>query len=485
MDQRVMHIFWMTLLAGWLAGTVAAAARDTVQLPGVIHVHSTVSSGHYSLGDLVEKARRKGIEVLIVTDHDLVAMEYGLFPLRSLIKKREERPSILASGPEKYLSEIRRLNQQQKDVVVIPGAQSSPFYYWSGSPWKKSLTAHDYRKELLLVGLQAPEDYRGLPLLHRGVSSRYFFKLLPRSLVFCTALVLGIFLWRYGRPWKPVGIGVVAVSLLLLVNHHPFQSSLYDPYHGDRGAAPYQELIDYVAERGGLTFWAHPESKYAARGTRHGKVTLMTAPYPESLLNTARYTGFAALYGDTATAEAAGKHWDQVLLEYCRGARDKPVWGVAGADFHLEKNGTEIDSFQTVFLTDRKTPAAVLRALAGGRFYAVRKNSGPRLVLEQFVVRDEIRRKSASMGEELVTADVPVVCGRVAGEDGRGHAVEVRLLRGGKLWQQFQATTPLAFRFIDPDAGNRRTYYRLEIRGRKVGRLLANPIFISRPKGRP
>jgi hypothetical protein len=56
-----------------------------------------------------------------MTDHDLVAMEYGVFPFRNLIKKRVERNSVLKLGPEKYLSMISQVNQRQKDVVVISG----------------------------------------------------------------------------------------------------------------------------------------------------------------------------------------------------------------------------------------------------------------------------------------------------------------------------------------------------------------------------
>ena len=37
-------------------------------------------------------------QVLIPTDHDLIVMEYGLFPLRNLFKKRIEDKSIMKMG---------------------------------------------------------------------------------------------------------------------------------------------------------------------------------------------------------------------------------------------------------------------------------------------------------------------------------------------------------------------------------------------------
>ncbi|MBW2251892.1 MAG: hypothetical protein JRF60_15015 [Deltaproteobacteria bacterium] len=41
-----------------------ASAGEVMQLPGVVHVHSTFSSGKYSIGELVSRAENKGLEVL-------------------------------------------------------------------------------------------------------------------------------------------------------------------------------------------------------------------------------------------------------------------------------------------------------------------------------------------------------------------------------------------------------------------------------------
>jgi len=75
-----------------------ASAGEYIQLPGVIHVHSSFSSGQYSIGELVSRAGNKGLEVLILTDHDQVVMEYGLFPFRNLIKRRETVGSAGRAG---------------------------------------------------------------------------------------------------------------------------------------------------------------------------------------------------------------------------------------------------------------------------------------------------------------------------------------------------------------------------------------------------
>jgi len=115
-----------------------------------------------------------------------------------------------------------------------------------------------------------------------------------------------------------------------MVDQHPFKSSRFDPYHGDMGQAPFQVAIDYARSRGGLVYWAHPESNYSNKGVQMGPVKLMTAHYPEALIETDNYTGFAALYGDNITATKAGMQWDRALVQYCSGDRADPVWGIAG-----------------------------------------------------------------------------------------------------------------------------------------------------------
>ena len=122
-----------SILAVLLFPATMVMSQELIQLPGVVHVHTTYSSGSYSIEQLVSKAKDQNLEVLILTDHDLVVMEYGLPPLRNIIKKRKERKSVIQQGPRIYLAEIERQNNLQNDVILIPGVQSSPFYFWTGS----------------------------------------------------------------------------------------------------------------------------------------------------------------------------------------------------------------------------------------------------------------------------------------------------------------------------------------------------------------
>lgn len=460
-----------------------SSAREYFQLPGVIHVHSTFSSGRYSPEDLVARAAEKQLSVIILTDHDQVVMEYGLFPFRHLIKRRVERNSVLRIGPEKYLAEIERLNEQQKSVLIIPGVQSSPFYYWQGNPFTDRLTAHNYRKELLLIGLSTPDDYQNLPRLHGGYSTQYLRELLPRFIIFFLVFLLSIYLVLQKGKIKVCGIFVALTSIALLLNHHPFKSSKFDPYHGDQGNAPFNEVIDYVENRGGLVFWAHPESNYSTGGVQMGPIMMKTKHYAGALNRTQNYTGFAALYGDTSTAADTGMHWDQVLMDYCKGRRDQPVWAIAGSDFHEEQKGFDLDTFQTIFLVDNVRTETVLQALERGRLYAVRKSDNSRLTLDQFKIEDHRTAGAAIMGEEITLNGPPVIRGRLSALDGKRQEVNVTIIKDGKNAWNFQGRTPLDFNFVDKDGSSGKSYYRLDVKSSCGGHLLSNPIFVIRNAG--
>jgi hypothetical protein len=460
-----------------------ANSREYYQLPGVMHVHTTFSSGRYSIEELITKADEKKLGVLVLADSDRVVMEYGLFPFRNLIKKREERNSVHQVGPEAYLSEIKRLNTRQNSVIIIPGVQSSPFYYWEGNPFDQGLTAYDYRKELLLVGLSTPGDYHGLPQLHGGLSTRYVPDLILRFILFFAVFLLSVYLIFQKGILKIGGLVLALLSIALMINHHPFKSSRFDPYHGDQGTAPFQEVIDYTKSRGGLVFWAHPESNYSKDGVQMGPIKMITEHYPDALIDSKNYTGFAAVYGDSSSAAKAGMHWDQILSDYCRGRRDQPVWAIAGSDFHKEQKGFELDTFQTIFLVNDKRSQDVLQALKRGRFYAVRKSKGSRLSLDQFKIKDASSGNAAIMGEEINVQGPPIVEGRISALDKSRQEVTISIIKDGKQTWTFEGQTPLDFHLVDKDRWNGKTFYRLDVKSKTGGYLLSNPIFVVRNNG--
>jgi len=283
-----------------------------------------------------------------------------------------------------------------------------------------------------------------------------------------------------GQPEHVAGVLIGLFSVALLINHHPLQSSRFDPYHGDQGIEPYQELIDYVRQLNGLIFWAHPESNYSKKDVQLGPIKMVTKHYPEDLISSKNYTGFSAIYGDTITKTKPGKHWDQILNEYCMGQRVRPIWGIAGADFHTKKKGVELDTFQTVFMAKEKTTAAVLEALESGKVYAVQKKGNYRMSFDRFEAIDQRTGNRAGMGDEMDATGPPIIEGRVSASDGKAYLVKVVLIRAGKVWKSFDGKTPLEFHFVERDRWKGKIFYRLEVRGPDSQWLLSNPIFISR-----
>lgn len=482
-DSKSTGIFLSIFLSMIFFHSASSKAEELIQVPGVIHVHSSFSSGSHTLKELTDMAQEKGLEVLIPTDHDLVAMEYGIWPLRNILKKRVEMKSVLQTGPQTYLEEIERINKDQSRVLVLPAVQSSPFYYWTGSPFQGDLTAHDYQKELLLIGMTDPEDYLNLPLLHRGFSKEYTTDYLPRVLVLSIALLSGVYLFFQKGKYRYFGIAVGAASLILSINHHPFQSSRFDPYYGNREIQPYQDLIDYGAARKGLVFWAHPEALAGTGGVKMGVVTLQTEPYPDALIESKNYTGFAGLYGESTKADDPGRQWDQVLVEYCEGKRAQPVWAIAEADFHKRKDAggaVEIDSYQTVFLVRSKGSKEVLDALSSGKVYAVRKGADVRLILNRFQIGSKGHKIIANMGEKLNTRSEPEIHIRVSASDSGEHPVKLVLVRRGRVYKEIEAKTPVEADLQDEDDWEGISYYRLEVDGKNAGEILSNPIFVSK-----
>jgi hypothetical protein len=480
--DRLFLRFVTGVLLFFLLGVPASANAETWRpVPGVVHVQTSFDgAGRFSLDQLVTMARARGLEILITSDHDYQAMEYGVPPFRNLIRKRETRESVIAIGPKKFLDNIARVNAGQKEVLVIPGVQSSPFYYWSGRPFRDDFSAHDYRKELLVVGMNAPGDYRNLPVLHGPFSTKYTLRLLPRSLIFLVVFVLSFYLMAQRGGMRYLGILVAVVSAALALNHHPFKSSLFDPYHGDQGVRPHQALIDYVNQRGGLAFWLHPESNFGALGEKLGPVRLQTPHYVDDLVKTEDYTGFEAIYGDTVTMTDPGRQWDVILNQYCRGERQRPVWGFSGADFHGDRRGEVIDEYQTIFLLKEKSPEAVLDAFKKGRHYAVRKTKSGRIHLDAFAALDPGNQSRAIQGETLEVRGAPVIRGMLTASGGKKHRIKAVLVRGGQVYQKMAGETPMSFDFTDNGSWKGKTYYRLIVTGGPIGRLISNPIFVQK-----
>jgi len=469
---------WFILLL--LTGVISSAgAAEYIQTAGLIDTRTTHSDGALSVEALAELARTRGFEVLFLNDHDRLAMAYGLPPFQNVLRLRKELNSINKSGAGAYIEAIRQARFKFKDLILIPGSESVPYYYWTGSYFNKDLTAHDHEKRILTIGLENPEDYENLPMIHNGFSTRYVKQALPGVLFFLGSLFLGLYLLTSKGFIRIAAFFIIGLSLLAILNTAPLRSSPYTPYMGTQGIAPYQHFIDHVGQIGGLTFWNYPETRSGVRP--YGPIHLSTPPYPEVLELARNYTGFAAIYGDNITVTKPGHEWDRVLQAYCQGQRAKPVWGIATADYHSEKEpGGKLGNFPTVFLVRKKTKSEVLDAMRTGRMYAVRGPYPQRLVLDDFSVCSSLCDGNAVSGEEIELRRPAKIHIKLSLKDPVEKTVTVRLIRSGELIRTLKGKLPLDLEIQDTyHRTGEKVFYRIDARARGAGRLMSNPIFVK------
>jgi len=477
MRGRVLYIL-ITLL---MCSTPLFPKEERVA--GVIHLHTIHSSGSYTMEELVNLAEERGLRVLIITDHYLVRLEYGLFPFRNLFKVVRQRDSIVKRGISQYLQEINRINRLYPEMVIIAAIEVVPFYYWSGSWLQGDLQLNHWNRHMLVLGLDQPRQLLGLPLLGGKGNSRYSIALLLK----CYPLILLYGGWRImrytrrkkrGKGYKFVGFGILILSSVLLVNNFPFKETSFDPYHGDQGAGPYQRVIDYVSQQRGLIFWAHPEARQV--GEMEG-VSIRTEPYAELLLSTEGYDGFASLYEGWRQCASPGGYWDRCLVDYCSGKREKPVWTIGEADYGREgeSGGKRIEDVQTVFLTEELNRQAILDCLRKGRVYSLRRTLQYELRLEEFSITSGGKR--ATSGEFLFAVEEsPTIHFSVSTNPLVDKKIEAKLIRNGELIKVFEALANMRVKYTDDvNHGKGITYYRLDVSTEYPHRLFSNPIFVA------
>jgi len=476
--KNLILIVIITSLGG---GSSFSTADEYLQVPGFIGLRTDFSDGAHSLEYLIQLAEKRGFQVLFINDHDRKVLEYGIRPFQNILKRKVEEPSINKGGPENYLEMIQSASKRYPRMILIPGAESAPFYYWKGSYFQGNLTVCDWERHLLVIGLEEPKDYKELPILHNGLSTKYILSSIPATYFFLLIpLLLALYMIKGKRLVRYSGIVILVLTLLLLVNNHPFRSSPFDQYHGNQGVSPYQLMIDYVNSRGGMVFWNHPETR-SGQG-RLGPVFRDTPPYPQVLLESKHYTGFAALYGEKRTVQEPGNIWDKVLLEHCSGQRARPVWAITSAEFHKEGDaGEKLGNYPTIFLVKDKSKKDILDAMRKGRMYAYRGDVDlPRLVLEEFSISDSETSQQGVMGEETYLKSYPIIIVHVSTSGSeKGNSLRLRLIRNGRLVETFAGETPLSIyyqdEFFEP---GRKIYYRLDIRDNKGRKLVSNPIFV-------
>ena len=468
----------------WGADMGETALRPLV---AAVHVHTSVSTGSLSPEQVVEQAEKLGLDAVLLSDNFVLRYEYGMFPLRGVFRKTVSLPSLLEHGVEPYLAELAAVQARHQRVLLIPGIEVAPHYYWTGSLVDRNLTMHNAQKNLLVFGLVQPEDYAALPVAGNSSSYRYSWAS-ALSITPGLLFVPAVWLWRR-RSYRARLVGVVpalvlaGLALLLLLNASPFGQPVFSIYESGLGYRPYQELIDTVLERGGTVVWSMPEAhdfhEYAYGPL--GQVTIKTNPHPEALLFTTGYTAFGGVYEDTRPATRPGGIWDQVIGLYLNGHRANPPYATGELAFHGPGHDTKtLDRVLTVFWVRERTVAGLAEAMRAGRMYGVeqyKKEFGLRL--EAFRVECENGTRGAGSGETLDpqgARDLTVHLS-VSATDNGAHPIKVTIIRSGEVVARLTGETPFDQRFLDEHIpADERIAYRVVIRG--DGEILSNPIFV-------
>ncbi|MCX5700380.1 MAG: hypothetical protein NTZ63_02410 [Candidatus Omnitrophica bacterium] len=454
----------------------ASLAEDYYNLAGCIHVNSNVGKGRYSLEEIIGLARSNGIQIVILGDILTSRVEYGIWPLRNILKVFDDSSSLLNYGVSKYLNKIKSFTNDISDIIIMPGIEVAPFYYWAGTLLKRDLVLHDPSKHMFIAGLDKPSDLLGMPVIGNHNAGKYG---LISIILAWPLLVMGIGVYLFfkipvKKERRTVGIIFLSLGVIFFINNFPFKKAMFDAYSIKNRIFYYQQLIDYVNKKGGVVFWLQPcgESGGVYKGVKYE-----TLPFTEDLFYTQGYTGFSVFYEGEEMVKPMGP-WDKLLLEYCLGKRNRPVWAIGDMDYsYEEENHKNFGEVQTVFLVKDKTKEAVVRALKNGNMYAYySRDLKNQLRLDKFEVRDRLTGSSAIMGQEVSCFSPAEIAINISGPEAIRGGSSLRLIRNGMVIQVFQIKNlPFNTVFIDDYFVSReKCYYRLEVEG-----IVANPVFVT------
>ena len=474
---------------------IGPTVGQLTQARGVIHLDTTVSDGDYTPTEMAVFLQENDIEVGIFTDHNTVKWDCGFFPAQWITGKLTgwaiaaavgRSKSVQSYGAEAYVSEINALNEVTEDVILLPGVEANPFFFWEGSLLFNSLSINNVNKHLLAFGFADAEAYDQIPSVGNGFFRTYsmesLFSLWPIGLIILAFQLLKATTNSPIRGMiKAVGVGLTVLSGLFLTQNFPYAFTRYDQYHGDQGIAPYQDFIDYVDEHNGLVFWAHPEVEVDRTIEKPPlKVAVKTAAYHLDLLYAVNYTGFSAFSEGTKHIIPPGAIWDRVLNEYAIGTRERPIWAIAEGDVEGDHFSPQLS--ETVFLLEEHTQKGALDALREGRIYAVAGPNAHFFSLKSFSVASELDR--AISGSTLTAQPENVtVTARLSFDSPNEERTRIQaiLIRDGEPIGNYSGDGILDVSFTEEKTlrKDRIHYYRLDASAPNQTRLLSNPIFLK------
>ena len=199
----------------------APAFAKYIQLDGVADIKTIYSRGCSNVQDTAEMAKQAGIDIVLYNDRARDSIQYGIFPLKRILKKTNEGRSILNTSPYVYLSNINEKNKQFRETLLIPGTEVSPFYYWTGGVFKKNLIARNWDKRLSIIGFNHGDDFEHLPILDSNFSGKYVGKLINPVLGLGFLLIVTVVM-IFKNYYRQATVPLAILFVLLLFNNHPF-----------------------------------------------------------------------------------------------------------------------------------------------------------------------------------------------------------------------------------------------------------------------
>jgi len=403
---------------------------------------------------------------------------------------------VMEYGIERFLNDVHVVQQRHPNLIIVPGVEVAPHYFWTGSLIGRDLTMHNAQRNLLVIGLDQAEDYATLPARGNPRSFIWDEKSLANGLPLFL-MVPAVWMWLprkadavgWNEPVRPLRrVAAVTVMLMcvgLLIHAWPMTSPAFSSYDARAGYQPYQALIDAATQRGALVFWSMTEARDFSRHSFGplGTVTVTTDPHPEGLILTHGYTGFGGLYQDTRRVVMPGGVWDQVLQARVMDSHGAGPTMIGEVAFHgLGDAGKDLDRVYTVVHSTERSAAGVLTALRAGQGYAVAKgDQNVLLQLDEFRVSIDHGSRSAAIGETIDGREGREIMVRagISAVDQQPHPARLRLIRSGQVIGQIEGHTPLRLEMDDRDApAGEWLIYRVEVVG-KSGELLTNPIYVA------
>lgn len=461
MIKKIKNIFLFTIFL-----SIYSFCENFERISCVLHIHSEFSGKGYPIGQIVDIAKQNKIDCVILNDHFLQKVEFGLWPVRQIVKKTVDLPSVMRLGVDRYLYEIYHYNSVQKDVIVLPGLEVTPHYFFSVD--EGSLVINNLHKHILVIGLDKKDIYFKMPVVGNEVNIR---KVNIKSLW----PILGIFL-SITLKSKVLFI----IFFIALLNNFPFLEKKYNQYKNFK-EAPYQELIDYINRCSSdyITIWAHPEAtnyeeKKLIKKFKNLKVFTQTKPYYDSLIKTFDYDGFSIFAEGYRKIGYPEGVWDKLLVDYCEAKRKKPVWCYAEVDFG--ETDDFIYSRKNILFLKEKNPNSILYGLKNGNFYAVYRDATGELILSDFKIcnRPVIFGNRYRFEEDILNFEFSV-----SFSNNYKKSLEILIIKDGKILYRFEnVVTPQKVVFSDK-VSKKLSYYRIWVESNYPHMIATNPVFIE------